>query len=441
MAVAPMMTRCAGKERPLNETIDTVVYLMHENRSFDHYFGTLSIDEGRRDVDGLMRGMSNGTTAGESIEVYRESARCIVDPPHSWRRSRNQFNGGKNDGFVLEAEEDNGLDHAGEVMGYLTRDQLPIIHTLADHHALCDRWFCSVLGGTWPNRFYSLAAQSGGVQRNDPGGDYSFFNIFDRMDVADRSWAVYYSNISFSLLFPRWYPRERFRPIEQFFEDAAAGTLPNLTIVEPVYGLNCDHPPAHPLAGQIFMGTIYDALATSPQWNRSAFIITYDEHGGFYDHVPPPKAPDERADEGFDQLGFRVPTVVMGPWVKQAVSHSAYDHTSFLAFLSTLYGLKPLTLRDAAANDMTDLLDLERIEDGTPLAPTELPKVEADEDVIYAPECRHDLFGPSLSTGQPELELFAAQRAAPWGDRRDESEEIYETLLRRAERRGLLQRL
>jgi phospholipase C len=439
MAMSPLLVRCSDKPRPLAETIDTVVFLMQENRSFDHYFGTLSLDEGRV-VDGLTADMFNPTSAGDPIGVYAETARCIADLPHSWRRAHNQFAEGTNSGFVREAEEDNGLELAAEAMGYLRRDQIPIIHHLADRHALCERWFSSIMGGTWPNRFYSLAAQSGGVMTNEVGHDYDFFTIYDRLEKAGRSWKVYYSNVSFSLLFSRDYDRDNFLPIERFYEDAAAGTLPNLAVVEPIYGLNDDHPPGHPLAGQIFIASIYDALAQSPSWNRSTFILTYDEHGGFYDHVPPPTAEDERAAEGFDQLGFRVPTVVSGPWIKSGhVSSTVYDHTSFLAFLETLYGLKPLTLRDAAANDMTDLLDLQRIDEGTPVAPIELPVIEVDEAVIYAEECRHNLFGPTMKTGQPELELFLnATPSKRWGDRRDQSRQTFERLLAHARARGLI---
>ncbi len=442
LAVSPLLVRCAGKMRPLEETIDTVVFTMLENRSFDHYFGTLSINEGRL-IDGLRGGMFNASSTGEQFPVYPETARCLVDPPHSWNRARGQFAGGANSGFVLEAEASNGIEHAGEVMGYLTRDQIPIIHRIADRHTLCERWFSSILGGTWPNRFYSLGAQSDGVKNNDAGHDYAFPTIFDRMEAEGRSWRIYYSNVSFSFLFSREYDRANFVSIDQFFDDAAAGTLPNLAIVEPIYGLNDDHPPGHPLAGQIFLASIYDALAKSPSWKRCTFISTYDEHGGFFDHVPPPKSVDERAEEGFDQLGFRVPTVVSGPWIKARYnSHTVFEHTSFLAFLETLYGLHPLTLRDAAAADMTDLLDMDRIAGGVPLPPTELPVIEADDSVIYADECRHHVFGAAQSkTGQPELELFLdANPSRAWGDRRSESEQTYERLLALAERRGLLRR-
>src|SRR5690606_19713819 len=145
---------------------------------------------------------------------------------------------------------------------------------------------------------------------------------------------------------------------------------PQVVVVEPLYGRNSDHPPEHPAAGQIFLSSIYDALAKGPQWARSLMMVTYDEHGGFFDHVPPPKAPDERAAAGFDQLGFRVPSLVLGPWVKQGgVSHTIYDHTSMLATIERHFGLEPLTVRDASANDLFDCLDLDRVRRGDPAAP------------------------------------------------------------------------
>src|SRR5690606_25750559 len=112
---------------------------------------------------------------------------------------------------------------------------------------------------------------------------------------------------------------------EDFYEDAAAGALPNFSIVEPLYGLADDHPPAHPMAGQVFVQSVAKALAQGPQWNRSLLLVYYDEHGGFYDHVPPPTVPDDRAADGFDRLGFRVPALVVSPWAQRgAVSPNLY---------------------------------------------------------------------------------------------------------------------
>lgn len=412
LAAGATLPRCGGASSAIDtaqvtSAIDTVVVLMMENRSFDHYLGALSL-EGRDDVDGLTLGMSNPDPDGRPVLVHEADANCIVDPPHSWRTSRGQFADGANDGFVTEYARRTDAEDWHRVMGYFDRRLLPAYYHFADHFTVCDRWYASLMTSTWPNRFYMLAAQNGGYQGNAFEGDYSFFNVYDRLKLAERTWAAYYGNLSFSLVFPRNYPQDNFRNYDRFFADAAAGTLPNLTVVEPLYGRNDDHPPNHPLAGQVMVASVYDALLNSPQWERCLFIVTYDEHGGFYDHVPPPKAADARAAEGFDQLGFRVPSLVAGPYVKPSyVSHAVYDHSSVIAFLSRLWDMPALTERDAAANDLFDVLDPARIRDRRPRAGEPLPRIDAAEEEIYAPECVYDVLDaprPVVHTGQLELE-------------------------------------
>lgn len=219
--------------------------------------------------------------------------------------------------------------------------------------------------------------------------------------------------------------------------------MPSLTWVEPIYGRNDDHPPAHPLAGQVLIGSVYDALAKSPKWKSSLLILCYDEHGGFYDHVVPPKAPDERAADGFDQLGFRVPNLIVGPYAKERyVSHQVMDHTSILATLTTLWGMRPLTPRDAAAKDVTELLDPARLADGNPAPPITLPTLEVSEAELYAPACvaGAGLATGGASTGQPELEAFLDAHPGHPGDRRRHADATFEAVLRHAEKRGLLRR-
>jgi phospholipase C len=209
------------------------------------------------------------------------------------------------------------------------------------------------------------------------------------------------------------YPE--FNKYEGFFERAAAGTLRPVEIIDPIYGQSDDHPPAHPLAGQIFLQSIYEALRTSPQWERSLLVVTYDEHGGFHDHVAPPKVDDDYAAEGFDQLGFRVPAWVVGPFVKNEVSTLQLDHTSVYATIAALHGLAPIGARDRGANTLLPLLDVDRMRDDRPKAGPELPPIVADEAEIFADECKgfglhgaEDVVG--AITGQPELEqLFMAR--------------------------------
>ena len=434
----------------IRERIDTVVVLMMENRSFDHFFGALSLLEGREDVDGLTEGMSNPHPLGGTVEIHSADAYCIPDPPHGWTSCHDQFGGGANDGFVAEHYDRHGADEAHRVMGYFDRDTLSTYYALADSGVVFERWFCSLMTSTWPNRFYSLAGQNGGVHGNSFASDRDWPNIFGRVQAAGISWANYFGNVPFSLLMPDLgLGDEHLRPIEEFFEDAERGTLPQLVWLDPVYGRNCDHPPTHPVAGQVLVSSIYRALAESPQWDRTLFLITYDEHGGFFDHVPPPEAADARADDGFGQLGFRVPTLACGPWVKSGQSYSGVcDHTSVLAFIERLWGLEALTERDADADDLFGILDEQRLTENQPAAPSDLPLIEADKDELYAPECSYDINLRSDEnsqqrsvTGQEELEaLLDGPLAGSPHDRRADTDAIYEALLAEAERLGVLRR-
>ena len=430
----------------IRERIDTIVVLVMENRSFDHYYGALSLEEGRDDVEGLTPEMSNPHPDGYDVPIKPAEVDCVDDPPHSWDASHDQFNDGAMDGFVSEYVDDTTAERVPEVMGYWNRDMLPTLYAMADLFTICDHWFCSVMSSTWPNRFYAQAAQSGGETGNDMPAE-AFDSIYTRFEQADLEWGVFYGNLPSAALMPDTATDPAMVPIESFFERAAEGTLPPLCWVEPVYGRNDDHPPEHPLAGQIFIQSIYEALASSPQWDRTLFVVTYDEHGGFFDHVAPPTTADDRSDEGFDQLGFRVPTAIVGPWVKPGyVSKVVYDHTSWIAFATKLFGLEPLTARDAAADPMLDVFDLDAMRNNAPLAGPQLPVIEADDDVLYRDECdpvqalaARTYAGPD--THQPEMDLYADLhlRGTPL-DRRDEGDEIYAWLLTWAQAHGVLRR-
>ena len=432
----------------LRQRIDTVVVVMMENRSFDHYLGARLLEEGDERVDGLTADMSNPHPEGGEVTVFASEDYCLEDPPHSWRSCHDQFNDGANDGFVREFY-DREPHVAEEAMGYYGRDTLSAMYTLADAYVVCDQWFGSLMSSTWPNRFYSMAAQNGGVQGNDFAPE-AFPSIMGRLEAAGLDWATYFNNLPFPILLSDVTDlgSDHFRSFEDdFAADAAAGTLPPLTLIEPVYGRSDDHPPAHPVAGQVFLALIYDILSRSPQWERTLLIITYDEHGGFFDHVPPPTMPDARAADGFDQLGFRVPTLVVGPWVKaDHVSSVVRDHTSILALLENLYELEPLTERDAAADPMLDVFDEDAVVNNTPRAPVGLDPIEADEEEIYAEECAYldSLFltGPQpddFRTGQPGLEAYVkAHFPDTIADRAHRSDDLHERMVAMAMSRGLL---
>jgi phospholipase C len=177
-------------------------------------------------------------------------------------------------------------------------------------------------------------------------------------------------------------------------------------------GYNDDHPPHHPLLGQLFIGSIYEALARSPHWSRSLFMLTYDEAGGFFDHVAPGTMKADYADEGFDQLGFRVPAFLAGPYVRNVVSDDPFDHTAALAFVQQRFGIdEKLTKRNRDSGDLSVLLDADALAAATPADPIELPVVEMSEEEIDE-ECE----GLGRRTGQPELR-DAVQRLFPHQDR------------------------
>jgi phospholipase C len=401
-AGARLLGGCSGGPRG---RISTVVVLMMENRSYDHYLGSRSMIEGLPG-DGLLPGMSNPDAEGVLHPVYRESVDCVADPPHGWTASRRQWAEGRNDGF-LQAYQRSHPGAPPHVMGWFGREELPALHGLADAYSSCDRWFSSVLGPTWPNRLYLLCGQSEGIMSNTlpEAGKFTCPTILDRLDDAGVEWAYYYGDAPFLAALER-VPAERMLLFPRFLSDAAAGKLPPVVFVDPSFTRNDDHPPHHPLLGQQLIASVHAALAASPHWNELLLVVTYDEHGGFFDHVPPPKAPDERAAAGFDQLGFRVPAIVAGPYARRGhVSSTLHDHTSVLAEIERVFDLEPLTVRDAAAADLSDCLDL----DAAPAPPAAIPAVEVDESIIDR-SC--------LNLGKPtELEL--ALDAGLLGPRRE----------------------
>lgn len=343
--------------------LDHLVILMQENRSFDHYFGRLPA-AGHTDVEGLPADASNPDANGAAVAAFHSERYCIRDVAHGWNASHLQYNDGLNDGFVVT--NDPGGERA---MGYLEESDLPFYYGLAKTFAIADNFFCSLLGPTFPNRFYFLTGTSDG-RINNRLEPYTRPSIFDLLDEAGVTWKVYAASpFAFSLLLGR-----QRHTLDDFFADAAAGELPEVAYVDPVFfgdEQNDEHPPSNPQRGQKFVEGIYAAVRASPNWPSLALIITYDEHGGFYDHVPPPAAcvPDDvppETDAGdvqasFDRYGFRVPLIVVSPWARPGyVSHELYDLTSVLRLVETRFDLPALTARDANATPITDLFDFTR---------------------------------------------------------------------------------
>jgi phospholipase C len=401
--------------------ITTIVYMMLENRSFDHYLGARALEG--LGGDGLQNARPNNNLSGTPVAPFEaaddrgaaDSSVCDPDPPHGWDASHAQFNAGAMDGFVTEHQRSHGGNTAlVEPMKYMTRKNLPITWALADAYTQCDRWFCSVMGPTLPNRAYWHTGTSFGLDNNqavlDTFSSVPVPTIYNRLEDAGIDWVYYFGSLAVASLLANDGPYQidlgpndgtgkvrRFGDakigVGKFFEDAAAGRLPPVVYIDPAFGFNDDHPPVHPILGQELIASVYTALARSPQWKNCLLVITYDENGGYYDHVPPPlAAADDTLErfgvDGFQQLGFRVPTLVIGPYVKQGYTSSViYDHTSGLKHLQDHFGLENLTARTGSANNLMDCIDLERLERGEPAAPITLPVIDSNEWPFDAPAC------------------------------------------------------
>jgi phospholipase C len=372
----------AGDTAPDPVGITTYVYMMMENRSYDHLFGARMMDPENKRGDGLPTptSFSNPDINGVPVSSFPpdKTGLCALDPPHDWTHAHAQWNSGANDGFLRTHQMVHHDDPtAREPMQYLVRDDVPVSWALADQYATADRWFCAVMGPTWPNRFYWHAATSQGQMDNTlPPGGLTAPSIYHRLNARGIPWMYYYGNIPVISFFQD-LDITRMQPFSQFLHDARAGVLPPVVYIDPAFANNDDHPPVHPIHGQQLIAAVYNALAQSPQWKNCLLVITYDEHGGFFDHVSPPTTVDDRADQGFNQLGFRVPTLVAGPYVKQGhVSSKQYDHCSALRELELAFGLEPLNQRTIAANDLADFIDTERLARGDWAPPIAIPTVD-----------------------------------------------------------------
>jgi phospholipase C len=415
--------------------VETIVVVMMENRSFDHYFGALALEEGAS-IDGLTGTESNPDLRGNDIAVFPSDYYVVEeDPPHGWDSSREQWNNGANDGFV-RAHQSDGAQLGEVVMGYHTRAQLPTLYGLASNYVLCERWFASVMGPTQPNRFHMHLGHSAGLMSNpDIGeGPTGYPSLFDRLTDAGVD-SVYYSG---GIPFPLAYGRtEGIEPMPNFFEAAAAGNLRPFVMIDPIFTAagvvgNDDHPPADIRMGQAFLRTIYEALAQSPQWNRCLLVITYDEHGGFYDHVSPPMTFDDVYPE-FRQLGFRVPSLVVGPHVRRGCATSVVlDHVSVPATVSRRFGLEPLNSRCDMANDIGSAIDPRYLDDPQP--PASLPPM-----LIRVPRTLR--LPPGQTTGH-QLELVRMMDRGGFPrhlDGRGAVDETLQEILRWGVRLGALQ--
>jgi phospholipase C len=376
--------------------IDTIIVLMQENRSFDSYYGHLNEVTGRTDVESAPDDASNLDAKGIAHKYQHAPHKCFLDTAHSWRAVHVQVNDGKMDGFFAtnnearDSDEDAAVppgsmsDGERALWWYDERD-IPFYYSLATTFAIADHYHSSVPGPTWPNRMFLYAATSFGWTHNELP-DLSAYTfpardavIFDELEKRHVDWNIYtegppgLATTLGTTIVSRWGRNPVLR-MADFMAQAKAGKLPAVAFVDahaPTESSGAgedEHPPADLDVGQKFVSDVVHAMFASPQWKRSALFLTYDEHGGIYDHVPPPAAclPDAIPPSiapgdppgGFERLGVRVPLTVVSPFTKRGhVSHVVYDHTSITRFIEARFRLPALSARDANADPLFDMFD------------------------------------------------------------------------------------
>ncbi len=385
---------------------DHLIVVMMENHSFDNLLGALSAT--RPEVDGLtFNGSSQAQNWNPGVDHMPARVSSFPAPntaqakhiTQSWKATHQQIDGGRMDGFVRSSS-------AIEPMGYYTPEVLPFAYSLAQTFTLANRWFCSVPGPTYPNRRFLLAGTAFGATTT---GVSTLFDrppahgtIFDVMSTHQINWCDYFTDVPMTAVIPSIVIKhaDHHAHIDKFFHDCQAGTLPAVSFVDPgigavssiastlaglpapvkgildVLGANLqsstpgetEEDPQDMFFGEAWAYRVIEAVTRSPRWNRTLLIYIYDEHGGYYDHVAPPRVipPDNTPPElspddppgGYDMYGPRVPAIVVSPCSKPGgVTNRIYDHTSVLATIEHKWNLPALTLRDANALTIMDFLD------------------------------------------------------------------------------------
>ena len=354
-----------GKKIP----IDHFIFVVQENRSFDHYFHDFQPAPGSTvDVAGPDYSAISPHNRQDRIKPFEMFHPCPEDPPHDFESVLLSWNGGKMDGFALAAGKG--------ALGYFHQEVLGYYHALARAFALSDQHHADFLGPTWPNRLFMLSGTSFGHFDNTPPPARDIeTSLFHELDERAITWRIYADSMVFEQgMYPALtaHKRENFRAIEQFTEDANSGKLPAFAWVESTYGgpyATDEHPPANIEIGQQFVSRIVATTMRGADWKSSLLVLTYDEHGGFFDHVPPLPAcvPDGHKAKSrpghlaprFDHLGMRVPLIIVSPWSRRGyVSHAPSSHTSLLRLVQARFDLPALTRRDANAVPPYDMLDL-----------------------------------------------------------------------------------
>lgn len=349
---------------PQNSGIEHVVFVSMENRSFDHILGWLP------HANGKQAGLTYLDKSGHPHSTYHltDYQNCaLTDPDHSYAGGRIQFDGGKCDGWLRAATNDLFP------IGYYEAKDLSFLSQAAPFWTTCDHYFAAILAPTYPNRFYMHSAQT---DRLDQSLTLSTLpTIWDRLASAGLDGRYFYNDIPFTAFWGVKYLGIT-HPYAEFLAACETGTLPHVSYLDPRFideasgTSNDDHPHADIRNGEAFLNQVYAAVTNSPAWQNTVLIITFDEWGGFFDHVAPPLGPIPPADAvlGSDgRLGFRVPALIISPFARrQFVARRAFDHTSVLKLIEWRWNLAPLTVRDAGANNLAAILDFDQPDSSAP---------------------------------------------------------------------------
>jgi phospholipase C len=416
--------------------IEHIVVVMLENRSFDHMLGYLYADSGNvspsgQPFEGLTGKESNPDGKGGTVTVFPIQATAAhpyfypgADCGEGYLNTNSQLFGtsqapepivpATNQGFVTnfaytlswESKEANQViagTTASQIMGMYTPALLPILSNLAKGYAVCDQWYASAPTETFPNRAFMHMATSQGHLSDSAASVYTAPSIFTALGNKGVSWSVYGYNAPpltrAAVADITSAPASHFGEFTDFQKAVTSGSLASYVFLEPEWGSsgNSQHPNYNVALGEQFLHDVYYALYGSKLWPNTLLIVTYDEHGGCYDHVPPPEnavAPDDSpGEDGFDfrRFGLRVPTVLVSPLIPagtvfRTASSTPFDHTSILATVEKRFGVAPLTARDAAAPDVGGVLTLAAPRTDDPLAGATVPTAKSTPPLPAGPD-------------------------------------------------------
>ncbi len=360
-----------------SNSIKHVILLLMENHSFDQMLGCVQSEYPGLDgvhVNSNSPRFNLDLEGNKVFQIPTDAQQVKLDPKHENRFVLDQIANG-NSGFVTDFQRNvpgNTQADRQNIMGYYLLGRLPALHELALNFTVCDHWFSSLPGPTWPNRFFALSGTSSGRVLMPEGPLHERLNemflqdqitLFDRLNEAGKSWRIYYYDFPSSLLLNRQRFVENLKGysrIDNFFKDVQnEQQFPSFVFIEPKYfgaDQNDDHPPHNIFKAEKLIADVYNAIRSSPDlWESTLLVVAYDEHGGFYDHVEPPAAipPDDHREEWtFNRLGVRVPAILVSSYVGRTVENTVFDHTSLLKYLTELWNLGSLGRRTAAANSL-----------------------------------------------------------------------------------------